>query len=74
MVLYAQIMPRRKRSKHEEEIVFGEKLAKKVVIPGENTSNQVVILFLKLKAKSLDFFDVSPYYRGASFALFVHKQ
>jgi len=46
IVFYAQIMPRRKRSMHGEEIVFGAKLAKEVVSPGENTSNQVVTFFL----------------------------
>ncbi len=59
---------------HEEEIVFGEKLTKAVVSPGENTSNQVVTSILKLKTKSLDFFGSCPYYREASFAQFVHKQ
>jgi len=58
---------------HEEEIIFGAKLAKTVVIPGENTSNKVVTSFLKLKVKSLDFFCVCPYYKEASFVLFVHK-
>lgn len=59
---------------HEEEIVFGGKLTKEVVNPGENTSNQVVTSILKLKTKSLDIFNGYPYYRKASFALFVHKQ
>ena len=63
----------RKRLMHEEVIVFVGKLSKQVVIPGENVSNQVVTFFLKLKVISLDFFCVSPYYKEASFAQFVHK-
>ncbi len=41
---------------YEEEIVFEKKWAIKVVSPGENTSNLVVIFILKLKTKSLDIF------------------
>ncbi len=58
---------------HEGEIVFGEKLAREVVIPGGNTSNQVVTSIFKLHTKSLDIFGGCPYYREASFAPFVHK-
>jgi hypothetical protein len=46
IVSYAQIMPRRIRSLHEEEIVFGVKLANEVVIPGETCQIKLAHFFL----------------------------